>query len=129
MSLYIEAYKNLANEIIILAARDYKAALKKEHRLSRTKDENERCTAAIRAQQIIKEVTRFFESSWFELLSDANGPLLLANIRKMTMQEILEKEEFKERGAFGDDDDKSEDGDNFDEFWYAEDTEEEESTK
>ena len=129
MSLYIEAYKNLANEIIILAARDYKAALKKEHRLSRAKDENVRCNAAIRAQQIIKEVTRFFESSWFELLSDANGPLLLANIRKMTMQEILEKEESKERGAFGDDDDESEDGDNFDEFWYAEDTEEEESTK
>ena len=92
-SLFQENYENLANAIILQAARDYKAALRKEHKALRMEDSDKKNLMLYNAQNTIQEVTTFFNSAWFEVLSDLNGPELLKKIRYMTMEEIRKKEE------------------------------------
>lgn len=70
----MDGYQRLANAVIIEAAKDFKAAYK---RMKRFPDDK-------RAQDEVREITRFFCSEWFEVLSDADGPTLL---RRM-MEEI-----------------------------------------
>ena len=68
----IDNYKKLANAIILVAARDYKAAYK---RLRHFPDDQ-------RAQEMACEVTDFFCSREFSILTDLDGPALLGMIRK-----------------------------------------------
>ena len=70
----MDGYQRLANAVIIEAAKDSKPAYK---RMKRFPDDK-------RAQDEVREITRFFCSEWFEVLSDADGPTLL---RRM-MEEI-----------------------------------------
>ena len=61
----------LTNAIIIQAAKDFRAAYK------RTK----RCPDDIHAQGEVRELTSFFRSEWFKVLSDVDGPALLLRIK------------------------------------------------
>ena len=65
-------YTALANAVIETAARDYLAALKTLKR----QPEN------YQAQSTVPEVERFFESQWFMVLSEVDGPWLKDKLRK-----------------------------------------------
>ena len=68
----MSGYQALANAIIIQAAKDFKAAYK---RMKRFPDDGH-------AQDEVREITRFFCSQWFEMLSDVDGPTLLKKIKE-----------------------------------------------
>ena len=91
--------ENLCNAIIIQAANDYKAALKKRSKLDRIEDDERRIKAEIRINQTIDDVTRFFHSEWYATISNVNGPMLLRKIHEMTMKEINEAKEAERRKA------------------------------
>jgi len=67
-----EGYYNLANAIILQAIKDFRGAypILKKH-------PNNKAAAAE-----VKEITQFFCSEYFTLLSDANGPALLRKIKE-----------------------------------------------
>lgn len=67
-----EGYYELANAIIMQAIKDFKGAylILKKH------PDNKAATAEV------KEITQFFCSDYFTLLSDANGPALLRKIKE-----------------------------------------------
>lgn len=67
-----ENYQNLANAIIILAAKDYRAALR---RLKKSPGNQ-------MAESEIKELERFFRSPWYEMLTDVDGEYLIKRIRE-----------------------------------------------
>lgn len=62
-----EPYKNLANAIIVQAAKDYRKALRQLKR-------NPKYDAA---RDTKNEVERFFHSEWFHFLTDADPDYLL----------------------------------------------------
>ena len=72
MASAFEPYENLANAIIVLAAKDYRAAL---HRQKRHPSSHE-------TQRTIDRLETFFRSAWFEVLTDVEGEYLIARIRK-----------------------------------------------
>ena len=61
----------LANAIIVQAAKDFTAAYKRMKRFPND----------TRAQDEVRDITKFFCSQWFEMLSDADGPTLLRKIK------------------------------------------------
>ena len=65
-----ENYKDLANAIIMQAVKDFRAAYKRKLRFS---EDN-------KANKDIREITRFFCSQYFQILSDLDGPRLLKKI-------------------------------------------------
>lgn len=69
---YIDNYTNLANAIVILGAKDYRAALKtlKKHPNS------------VSARETVDEVERFFRSKWYTALSDTDGEFILRKLRE-----------------------------------------------
>lgn len=67
----MSGYEGLANAIIIQAAKDFRAAYKRMKRFPND----------TRAQDEVREITKFFCSEWFEALSDADGPTLLRKIK------------------------------------------------
>ena len=67
-----EACENLTNAIIITAANDYRAALR---RLKRNPHSEV-------ARRTISEVERFFRSDWYRLLTEVNGEYLIRRIRE-----------------------------------------------
>ena len=67
----MSGYQALANAIIIQAAKDFKAAYK---RMKRFPNDS-------RAQDEVRDITKFFCSQWFEMLSDVDGPTLLRTIK------------------------------------------------
>ena len=67
-----QACRDLANAIIIQAAKDYRAALRRQRR-------NPDSEAA---RRVISEVERFFRSEWFNCLTDVKGEYLIERIRK-----------------------------------------------
>ena len=78
-------WEDLANEIIIRAAEDYRMACRK---LLRKPDDP-------LAAKLKREVAGFFRSRWFAQLSDADGEMILARLRQ---EEIAkEKERRKKR--------------------------------
>lgn len=70
----MDGYQRLANAVIIEAAKDFRAAYRRMKRFPND----------TRAQAEVREITKFFCSERFEVLSDADGPMLL---RRM-MEEI-----------------------------------------
>ncbi len=68
----IDNYTNLANAIVILAAKDYWAALK-------TLKRNPNNT---NARSVADEVERFFRSKWYTMLSDADGEFILRKLKE-----------------------------------------------
>lgn len=69
-------YENLANAIIVQAAKDY-------HRALRTLKYNPHSRQAL---DEIQEIEQFFKSEWFTLLTDMNGGVLLTKIRERTLR-------------------------------------------
>ena len=67
-----DPYENLANAIIVQAAKDYQKALRQLRR-------NPKYTAAAYTKQ---EVERFFHSQWFQMLTDTDGRMILENLKK-----------------------------------------------
>lgn len=65
-------YENLANAIILQAAKDYRAALRKLKRNPQNKD----------AKYTISEVERFFRSDWYKMLTDVDGELIIKKLRE-----------------------------------------------
>ena len=65
-------YENLANAIIIQAAKDYKKALKVLKRNSRYEP----------ALFMKCDCERYFRSAWFATLTNLNGELLMDSLKK-----------------------------------------------
>ncbi len=68
-----EAYENLANAIIKLAADDYKSAL---IRLKRHPDSES-------AKLDVERQEKFFYSEWFEVLTDLDPSYLIRRMKEM----------------------------------------------
>lgn len=66
----MDAYETLANAVILLAVKDYRAAYRRLMRFP-----NDRM-----AQSTIKEITEFFHSGYFAALTKLDGPTLLERI-------------------------------------------------
>lgn len=62
----IDPYENLANAIVVQAAKDYSEALK-------AKDEDARCK--------IDSIEKFFRSAWYGTLTDLNPEVLIKMLR------------------------------------------------
>lgn len=69
-----EPYENLANAIVILAAKDYRSALRREKKGRGGTD-------------TIRELERFFRSPWCEMLTDVSGEYLIERIRQQVAEE------------------------------------------
>ena len=69
----MDPYENLANAIILQAAKDYRAALKRTHHHPHDRD------AAIKRA----ECERFFRSGWFGMLTSLDAEEL---IRRLQME-------------------------------------------
>ncbi len=70
-----EGAVNLANGIIIKAADDYRLALRE---IDKAKSDN----AKVQANRIKVECELFFKSSWFKVLTQADGPAILSALQK-----------------------------------------------
>ena len=79
----MSGYEALANAIIIQAAKDFRAAYK---RMKRVPNDG-------RAQEEVREITKFFCSQWFEMLSDVDGPSLLRKMKEEIDSGIVRKKE------------------------------------
>ena len=67
-----DTYENLANAIVITAAKDYRDALRS---LTRNKNNNN-------AKRMKEEVERFFNSDWYSVLTDLDGAFLMRKIQE-----------------------------------------------
>lgn len=72
-----DGWNNLANAIILQAVKDFKPAFRRLR-----KHPNDKM-----AQNQVRELTKFFSSDWFGVLTGLDGPALLNRI----MREIDEK--------------------------------------
>lgn len=68
----IENYEKLANDIILQAVKDYRAAKKKLKKQPTNKD----------AEIMIKDTERFFRSDWFTALTDVDGSVILRKLQE-----------------------------------------------
>ncbi len=67
-----EGWHNLANAIILQAVKDFKPAYRRLR-----KHPNDKA-----AQNQVRELTKFFCSDWFAVLTDLDGPALLNRIMR-----------------------------------------------
>jgi hypothetical protein len=79
----VSGYEALANAIIIQAAKDFRAAYKRMKRFPND----------ARAQDEVREITKFFCSQWFVMLSDVDGPTLLKKMKDEIDSGIVRKKE------------------------------------
>ena len=70
--MYEDNYEKLANAIIVQAVKDFRPAYR---RLRRYPDDE-------LAQNTVREITNFFCSDYFSILTDLDGPDLLQRIMK-----------------------------------------------
>lgn len=68
----ITNYENLANAIILQAAKDYRMALK-------GLNANPRNRSALAEKD---EIERFFRSGWFSVLTSVDGEMLIRSLQK-----------------------------------------------
>jgi len=68
----MDPYQELANAIIILAAKDYRSALR------RLKKDGENRAA----EDELRSIERFFRSPWYEMLTDVDGEYLIRKLRE-----------------------------------------------
>lgn len=67
-----DPYENLAMAIVVQAGKDYRKALQDLKRNKRNRN----------ALSMKEEVERFFESSWYQELTDLDGAFLMRKIRE-----------------------------------------------
>ena len=65
-------WEALANAIVMKAVDDYRKAQRRVRRMPGQKG----------AQEMIREVERFFSSRWFMALTDTDGNVILEHLRK-----------------------------------------------
>lgn len=68
----MDPYEKLANAIIIQAAKDYRATLRKLRRNPRNH----------LAQAETDSIERFFRSGWYKCLTDVDGEMVLRKLRE-----------------------------------------------
>ena len=68
----LDPYQELANAIVVMAAKDYRHAL----RIQRRNPDSQ--AARIK----IDEIERFFRSDWYRLLTDVDGEILIKKLRE-----------------------------------------------
>jgi hypothetical protein len=66
-----DPYENLANIIILLAVKDYRAAIKKLKKWPRNES----------AKTMKDEVERFFRSAWYRELTSVDGEFLISKLQ------------------------------------------------
>lgn len=71
-----ESYSKLANAVIIQAVKDYRAAYRRHMRKPDSKE----------ALHEVRRLERFFQSPWYEMLTDVDGKLLIMKIQEMERQ-------------------------------------------
>ena len=74
----MEPYQALANAIVEMAVKDYKQALKYHFRHPEKK----------KYRDEVADLENFFRSGWYGMLTDLDGELLMAGIRKMVREEV-----------------------------------------
>lgn len=65
-------YQNLANAIVVQAAKDYRLVLHKQEQHPSDK----------RIQKTVREYEAFFRSAWYEMLTDVKPEYLLRRLRE-----------------------------------------------
>ena len=65
-------YTNLANAIILAAAKDHRRALRRLKKYPWDKD----------AESVRKDCERFFRSGWFQTLTSLNGEVLIEKLHR-----------------------------------------------
>lgn len=70
MAIYMRRWENLANAIIVKAAKDYRAA----YRAQKRNPQNTRAAAEL------QELVRFFTSLWYSELTDVDGGYLVRKL-------------------------------------------------
>ena len=70
--------ENLTNAIVLQAVKDYRSALAGGSVNGRD------------SKSVIAECERFFQSEWFNFLTNVDGMIIIANIRKEFEKEKLE---------------------------------------
>ena len=68
----LDPYQELANAIVIMAAKDYRHAL----RIQRRNPDSQA------AKLKIDEIERFFRSDWYRLLTNVDGEMLINKLRE-----------------------------------------------
>lgn len=68
----MDPYENLANAIVLFAARDYRSALKKLRRNPRNKE----------AMRVAMKCEQFFRSGWYSRLTSLSGEYLIERLQK-----------------------------------------------
>ena len=68
----MDFYTELANAIVIQAAKDYRKALKTLKRYPRYEP----------AKAVVAEVEEFFRSDWYRVLTSVDGDMLIRKIRR-----------------------------------------------
>ena len=76
-----EAYRNLADAIVIQAAEDYRKALN-----GKTYYENKT------PKMVMREVERFFHSSWFHALTKLDGDFLIEQLQREHNERIRKEQ-------------------------------------
>ena len=67
-----DPYENLANAVVIKAAKDHRRAVSALRRNNNSE----------RAKYMLNETERFFLSDWFTVLTDLDGDVLMTKIRE-----------------------------------------------
>ena len=75
------AYRNLANAIVVQAAKDYRNALDGKG-ISITKP----------PEYVIKEVTKFFHSSWYRKLTKVDGDFIIEQLHREHNERIRKEQ-------------------------------------
>ena len=65
-------WEALVNAIVLRAVEDYRKARRRVHRFPGQKG----------AQEMIREVEKFFRSRWFLMLTDTDGRMILEHLKK-----------------------------------------------
>ena len=74
----MEPYQALANAIVELAVKDYKKALKQNHRFPDNQEFADE----------VSSLERFFRSGWYGTLTDLDGEYLMTAVRRMVREEV-----------------------------------------
>lgn len=67
----MDGYKELANAIILQAAKDYRKALKYDERGHK------------------REIEKFFRSGWFSILTNVSGEMLIQKLRAEVKEVVI----------------------------------------
>lgn len=67
----MDGYKELANAIILQAAKDYRKALKHDERGRK------------------REIEKFFRSAWFSILTNISGEMLIQKLRAEVKEVVI----------------------------------------